>query len=75
MAKDCTVEKLLAAVWKQAEVLFAHAKQLVDISFSWQNYWYEGSLPRLSLDAIFDIKRIFKLCRRKSSPGHPLYLS
>ncbi len=36
MAKDCTVEKLLAALWKYAEVLFAHAKQLADISFSWQ---------------------------------------
>ena len=36
MAKDCTVQKLLAAMWKYAEVLFAHAKQLADISFSWQ---------------------------------------
>lgn len=75
LAKDCTVKKLLAAIWKYAEVLFAHAKQLADISFSLANYWYELFVSRLSLDAFFDIKRNLKLWRRKSSPGHPLYLS
>jgi hypothetical protein len=46
MAKDCRVEKLLAAMRKYAEVLFAHAKQLADISFSWQtigtNFLFHG---------------------------------
>ncbi len=74
MAKDCTVEKLLAAMWRYAEVLFAHAKQLADISFSW-GYWYELFVSRLSFDAIFDIKRNLKLWGRKSTPSHPLYLS
>ena len=74
MAKDCTVQKLLAAMWKYAEVLFAHAKQLADISFSWQLVGQIFFLSRLSLDAIFDIKRDVKLWRRKSSPSHPLYL-
>jgi len=50
---DCTVEKLLAAMWKYAEVLFAHAKQLVDISFSWQtvgmNFFCHGYVSMLSL--------------------------